>query len=45
MEKGKDGFSKVTRTADMPTVTELAKEGIPLGSLWYSQHFGGLAAQ
>ncbi len=45
MEKGKDGFSKVTRTADMPTISELAKEGIPLGSLWYSQHFGGLAAQ
>jgi len=45
MEKGKDGFSKVTRTADLPTISELAKEGIPLGSLWYSQHFGGLAAQ
>jgi predicted ATPase len=45
MEKGKDGFSKVTRTADLPTISELANEGIPLGSLWYSQHFGGLAAQ
>ena len=45
IEKGEDGFSKVTRTADLPTVSALAKEGIPLGSLWYSQHFGGLDAQ
>jgi hypothetical protein len=29
----------VTRTADMPNVSDLIKEGVPLGSLWYSNHF------
>ncbi|HEX8276893.1 MAG TPA: AAA family ATPase [Longimicrobiaceae bacterium] len=39
---GKDehGFSNVVRAADVPSVRELYAEGIPLGSLWYSNHFG-----
>lgn len=43
LEKDADGFSQVTRAADVPNVRELAREGIPLGSLWYSEHFGQLA--
>lgn len=39
MEKNEQGHSVVTRTADMPTITPLNAEGIPLGSLWYSNHF------
>jgi predicted ATPase len=42
IEKGADGFSKVTRTSDIPTVRAMIGEGVSLGSLWYSQHFGGL---
>ena len=45
IEKGSDGFSKVTRTADIQTVKAMIDEGIPLGSLWYSQHFGRVAAE
>jgi len=41
VEKGEDGFTKATRTADMRHVKELMNEGLPLGSLWYSQHLGG----
>ena len=39
MEKDESGQSNATRTADMPTVKALRDEGIPLGSLWYSNHF------
>jgi predicted ATPase len=39
MEKDTHGHTQVKRTADMPTIKELAQEGIPLGSLWYSEHF------
>jgi predicted ATPase len=38
--KDEDGFSSVVRAADVPSVRELYAEGIPLGSLWYSNHFG-----
>ncbi len=38
MEKNEDGLVQVKRTADIPTISELRKEGIPLGSLWYSNH-------
>jgi predicted ATPase len=44
LAKDSDGFTRATRAADVPTVSELAYEGIPLGSLWYSEHFGRLAA-
>lgn len=40
LQKGKDGYSTVTRAADIPTVQSLYDEGIPTGSLWYSDHFG-----
>src|SRR5882724_381448 len=39
MEKDEKGATQVTRTADMPAISDLVKEGIPLGSLWYSNHF------
>jgi predicted ATPase len=39
MEKNEQGYSEVKRTADMPIIMEMTKEEIPLGSLWYSNHF------
>ncbi|MBF0552896.1 MAG: AAA family ATPase [Deltaproteobacteria bacterium] len=39
LEKDDLGHTQITRTADMPAIKELVKEGIPLGSLWYSNHF------
>lgn len=38
MEKDENGFTQVKRTADMPVIKALDEEGIPLGSLWYSNH-------
>ncbi|MEW6350433.1 MAG: AAA family ATPase [Thermodesulfobacteriota bacterium] len=38
MQKDETGFTRVQRTADMQTIKELHGEGIPLGSLWYSNH-------
>lgn len=40
LDKGSDGFSTLTRAADLVSVQSLYDEGIPLGSLWYSNHFG-----
>lgn len=40
LEKDENGFSSVERSADIPSIKELYSEGIPLGSLWYSNHFG-----
>ncbi len=40
LQKGTDGYSQVTRASDIPGVQELSDEGIPTGSLWYSNHFG-----
>ena len=39
LEKGEDGFSTVRRISDNPIVNSLAEEGLPLGSLWYSDYF------
>ncbi len=39
MEKDDNGYTRARRTADMPIVSEMTKEEIPLGSLWYSNHF------
>lgn len=39
MEKDENGATQVRRTADMPVIQEMVQEGIPLGSLWYSNHF------
>ena len=40
LEKNKEGFSTLERAADIPGVKELYEEDIPMGSLWYSNHFG-----
>ena len=40
LEKDESGFSNATRASKLPQVKELYGEGIPLGSLWYSNHFG-----
>jgi predicted ATPase len=39
MGKNVQGHTQITRTADMPVIVEMVKEEIPLGSLWYSNHF------
>jgi predicted ATPase len=41
LEKHADGFSRLTRSADVPGVMEMYEEGLPMGSLWYSEHLGG----
>jgi predicted ATPase len=40
MEKDENGFSTVSCATDIQSVEALHAEGIPLGSLWYSNHFG-----
>lgn len=40
LDKGADGYSTLTRAADLQGVQELFDEGIPMGSQWYSNHFG-----
>ncbi len=37
--KGPDGFSSLTRTADIDGVQQMFDEGITSGSLWFSNHF------
>lgn len=39
IERDPKGRAQVRRAADMPTIKELVAEGVPLGSLWYSNHF------
>ena len=39
MQKDQTGQTQATLTAEMPTIVDLNAEGIPLGSLWYSNHF------
>jgi predicted ATPase len=38
LEKGDDGFVTIRRAADYPLIVELVNEGLPLGSLWYSDY-------
>lgn len=38
LEKGTDGFSKIRRVSDIELVRNLVDEGLPLGSLWYSDY-------
>lgn len=38
LEKGEDGFSKITRASDIPLVKNMVAEGLPLGGLWYSDY-------
>lgn len=40
LDKAEDGFSTLTRAADIPGVVELYDQGLPMGSLWFSNHFG-----
>jgi predicted ATPase len=40
LDKGGDGFSTLKRAADIKGVRELYDEGLPMGSLWFSDHFG-----
>ena len=40
LDKGKDGFSTLVRAADIQGVLALYDEGLPMGSLWFSDHFG-----
>lgn len=39
LEKGKDGYSIIRRVSDLDIVKNLVDEGLPLGSLWYSDYF------
>lgn len=39
-DKGHDGFTKARRAADIPQIQAMFDEGLPMGSLWYSNHFG-----
>jgi hypothetical protein len=38
LEKGRDGFSNIRRASDLKLVQHLVDEGLPLGSLWYSDY-------
>ena len=38
LEKGKDGFSTIKRASDIEIVKNMVSEGLPLGSLWYSDY-------
>ncbi len=38
MERDERGLTQVMRTADIPLILAFRDEGIPLGSLWYSNH-------
>ena len=38
LEKGKDGFSTITRASEDPIVKSMVEEGQLLGSLWYSDY-------
>lgn len=40
LKKNADGFSALVRAADIEGVQSLYDEGIPMGNLWYSNHFG-----
>ena len=42
LDKADDGFSKLERAADVAGVRALFDEGLPMGSLWYSNHFGSV---
>ena len=38
LEKAADGLSTIRRASDDPMVRNMVEEGIPLGSLWYSDY-------
>ncbi|TYZ12581.1 AAA family ATPase [Hymenobacter lutimineralis] len=39
LDRGADGYTQATRTADIPQVKELIEDGSPLGYLWTSNFF------
>lgn len=39
LEKNSEGKTQARRTSEIDIVREMIKEDIPLGSLWYSNHF------
>lgn len=38
LEKGDDGFSTIRRASSDPLIKNMVEEGLPLGSLWYSDY-------
>jgi len=40
LEKNSEGHSQLIKAATIAGVKELYDEGLPMGSLWYSNHFG-----
>jgi len=38
LEKGDDGFATIRRASNDPKVNAMVEEGLPLGSLWYSDY-------
>ena len=44
LSKDGNGHALARRTADLPQIVELVRQGIPLGSLWYSHHLDGALA-
>ncbi len=38
LKKGEDGFSTIYRASDDSLLENMVKEGLPLGSLWYSDY-------
>lgn len=38
LDKKRDGFAKITRASDIEIVRNMVEEGLPLGSLWYSDY-------
>lgn len=39
MRKGLQGHAQAIRAADISSITAMSQQGVPLGSLWYSNHF------
>jgi len=44
LEKGVDGFSTIRQASADPTVQSMVEEGLPLGSLWYSDYLDARTA-
>jgi predicted ATPase len=38
LEKGDDGFANIKRASEEPIINNMVSEGLPLGSLWYSDY-------
>jgi len=44
LEKAQDGFSTIRQASADPTVKSMVAEGLPLGSLWYSDYLDARSA-